>query len=325
MTTTKWAIGVDIGGTKIAIASIDEKGNILQQIVVKTDIQGGQTAVVNQIIAAVHELRKTVQNRPIGIGVGMAGQIEADSGVVRFAPNLYWHDTPLKSLLENALEVPVVIINDVRAGTWGEWQHGAGKGCEDIVCLFVGTGIGGGIVSAGKMLIGNSNTAGELGHITIDLQGRECTCGNRGCLEAIAGGWAIAERAREAIGKNPKEGAALLKLSEGDLKNLTAKMVIEQAHVGDPLANRIMDETVEALIAGSVSIVNGINPKRLIFGGGIIKGMPEMVTRIEKGVRQRALLAACKSLEVLPSKLGPESGVIGAGSYAMSIFNTDKH
>lgn len=317
MKSKKWGIGVDIGGTKIAIGRVDETGHLDQLITVKTDVKGGAPAVINQIITAVNELQQDPQKKANTLGVGMAGQIDADSGNVHFAPNLYWHDVPLKKLLQDALKIPVSVVNDVRSSAWGEWKHGAGKGCNDIVCIFVGTGIGGGIISGGHLLIGNSNTAGELGHTTIELQGRKCTCGNHGCLEAIAGGWAIAERAREAITQNPKDGTMLLKHADGDIKNVTTKMVVESAHNGDPLANKLIEDTIEALIAGSVTFVNAFNPKKLIFGGGVINGLPEIVNKIAKGVKQRALKAACKDLEVVQAQLGSNTGVIGSASYGL--------
>lgn len=313
MVIEKWTVGVDIGGTKIAFAGVDAAGNILHRIVVKTDVKGGETAVIQQIIEAVLQLQKEIGSSPIAVGVGMAGQIDAKSGNVFFAPNLSWHNVPLKVLLEKSLKISVHITNDVRAGTWGEWLLGAGKGCEDLVCVFVGTGIGGGIVSGGRILTGSSNTAGELGHITIDLHGRKCTCGNYGCLESVAGGWAIAERTREAIAKNPKEGTFLVNLGG----EITTKMVVEAAHAKDPLAMRMIDETVDALIAGGVTIVNSFNPKRLIFGGGVINGMPEMVERIDRGIRLKALQAACQSLSVMPALLAGDTGVIGAAIYAL--------
>ena len=201
-----WAIGVDLGGTKVEVAQVDSAGQVRQRLRRPTDVRDGPAAVEAEIVAAVRELRQAVDAPPIGVGVGVAGQIEAASGAVRFAPNLGWHDVPLQADLQQALGLPVAVTNDVRAATWGEWLHGAGQGCDDLVCLFVGTGIGGGVVSGGRMLTGGSNTAGELGHMTIDLHGPPCHCGNRGCLEALAGGWAIARRAQEAIGADRSAG-----------------------------------------------------------------------------------------------------------------------
>ena len=203
------AVGVDLGGTKIAAALVNEQGRILKSSRLSTNVEGGASAVVAQTTELVKELAGISGSSVVGIGVGVAGQIEAESGVVRFAPNLDWHDVPLQSQLSAACSLPVVITNDVRAITWGEWLFGAGKGCDDLICAFVGTGIGGGVVINGKVVSGCSNTAGEIGHITIDLHGSKCSCGNHGCLETLAGGWGIAHQAEQAVAADPAAGAKL--------------------------------------------------------------------------------------------------------------------
>lgn len=312
-----WTIGIDIGGTKIEVAGVDAYGRVLNRRRLVTRVGAGPAAIEMEIIAAVRELRETADSRPLGIGVGVAGQIDPVSGVVRFAPNLNWRDVPLQAGLSRALELPVIITNDVRAATWGEWFHGAGLGCDDLVCLFVGTGIGGGVISGGRMLTGCSNTAGELGHITVDLHGPYCHCGNRGCLEALAGGWAIARQAREAVEADPAGGALMLQKAQGSLEGVTAKIVTEAALEGDPLARCLVDEVAQALIAGAVGLVNAFNPCRLILGGGVIEGLPGLVVRIGRGIHQQALVAACTPLQVLPSQLRNDAGVIGAAVLAM--------
>jgi glucokinase len=310
-------MGVDLGGTKVEVARVHAAGTLIERLRRPTDVKDGVDAVEDEIVAAVRELEERAGSSPAGIGIGVAGQIEQDSGIVRFAPNLEWHDVPLQSDLSRALRLPVVVANDVRAATWGEWLHGAGQGCDDLICLFIGTGIGGGIVSGGQMLSGCSNTAGELGHIPIDLHGPECHCGNRGCLEAHAGGWAIARRAREAIAGKPEAGARLLEMAGGRPDDVTAQIVAEAAHQGDPLAQKLVDEVAEALIAGATGLVNAFNPCRLILGGGVMEGMPELLDRIDGGVRQRALAAARDPLQVLPAQLHNDAGVVGAAALAL--------
>ncbi|MCL4465573.1 MAG: ROK family protein [Chloroflexi bacterium] len=315
-----WAIGVDLGGTKVEVAHVDLAGQIRRRLRRPTDVKDGPAAVEAEIVAAVSELREAGGAPPIAVGVGVAGQIEAASGVVRYAPNLGWHDVPLQADLQQALGLPIAVTNDVRAATWGEWLHGAGQGCDDLVCLFVGTGIGGGVVSGGRMLIGGSNTAGELGHMTIDLHGSSCHCGNRGCLEALAGGWAIARRAQEAIGADRSAGASLLRLADGRQDAVTARIVAEAAHAGDPLARELVEEVAQALIAGAIGIVNGFNPSRLVLGGGVIEGQPELVARVARGVSEQALEAASTALQVLPARLHNDAGVVGAAALAMRLL-----
>ena len=315
-----WAIGIDLGGTKVEVACVDSKGQLQRKLRRPTNVSEGPNGVRKEIVELVHELQALVGSAPVGVGIGLAGQVDSREGLVVFAPNLNWRDVPFQSDLKQALGLPVVITNDVRAAAWGEWLHGGGKGCDDLICLFVGTGIGGGVVSGGRILTGCSNTAGELGHITIDLNGPLCTCGNRGCLEALAGGWAIQKMAQDAVALDPVAGAHLVKLAGGSPRDITAKTVAEGAHGGDQLSLRLVGQTAQALIAGIASIVNAFNPCLMILGGGVLKGLPELIDQIDKGVRERALPAATKSLQVIPAKLGNDAGVIGAAALAMKTF-----
>jgi glucokinase len=320
----QWAIGVDLGGTKVEVALVDDDGAILERLRHPTPVSEGYDAVIKAIIDLIQRLRsKAPDSAPAGVGIGVAGQVEAASGLVRFAPNLKWHDVPLGEDLQRELELPVKVLNDVRAVTLGEWQHGAGRDCDDLICIFVGTGIGGGIVSGGRLLTGCTNTAGEVGHMTIALNGPECSCGNRGCVEALAGGWGIARRAQEAIAADPEAGASLLIAAAGLtpdgplMEKINARVVAESAHEGDPLAQKLMREAADALVAGTVSLVNAFNPCRLILGGGVIEGSPELIDQVKEGIEQYALAAARAKLQVLPAKLHNDSGVIGAAAYAI--------
>lgn len=315
-----WSIGVDLGGTKLEVARVDASGRIVQRVRTETNIKGGAAAVINDIIDSALTLRAGAATSPVGVGVGVAGQVERDSGMVAFAPNLEWRNVPLRTELSQTLGLPVIVTNDVRAATWGEWLFGAGRGCNDLLCMFVGTGIGGGVVSGGKLLTGCSNTAGEIGHIVVDMNGPLCGCGNRGCLEALAGGRAIARHARETIAGNPDKKSLLLEMAGGLVEQITTTTVARAAHAGDPLARQVLDQATAALIAGAVSLINAFNPCRFILGGGVIAGVPELVDRIERGIRSQALAAANALLTVLPSELQNDAGVIGAAALALRTF-----
>lgn len=320
MPQKKWGLGVDLGGTKIEMAAVNSDGEIVERLRTPTDAQGGHEAIEKQIAAGVKELRGKMEGNPAGVGVGVAGQIDSKSGVVHFAPNLTgWKEIPLKDNLTKLIGLPIAILNDVRAATWGEWKHGAGRGCDDFVCIFLGTGVGGGVVTHGEVLEGSSNSAGEIGHLTIDLYGPSCTCGNRGCFEAIAGGWAIARSAKEAVFSSREAGIPLLQAVQGDEEALTAKIVIEMADKGDPLAKEIIDKVFEAIVAGSVGIINVLNPKRLIFGGGLADGLSVVAEVVNTAVRGKALKVATENLEVVSATLGNEAGVIGAATYIMEL------
>jgi glucokinase len=190
---------------------------------------------------------------------------------------------------------------------------------DNLVVLFVGTGVGGGVITGGKILPGCSNTGGELGHITILAEGRNCHCPNAGCLEAYVGGWAIAERAQEAIMANPANGQPLLSRA-GCIENITSATVSQAYLHGDPLASQLVDETSKYLAAGVVSIVNAFNPCLVVLGGGVIEGLPEYVKRVEQITRSKALEAAVNSLKIVKAALSGDAGVIGAAALAKKLI-----
>lgn len=315
-----WSIGVDLGGTKLEVAHVDAQGRVRQRLRKPTNVKGGPSAIIEDVIASVWTLRETADSPPAGVGVGVAGQVEKETGKVTFAPNLDWRDVPLQADLQRSIGLPVIVTNDVRAATWGEWLHGAGRGCDDLLCMFVGTGVGGGVVSGGQMLAGCNNTAGEVGHITVDMNGPPCSCGNRGCLEALAGGWAITRLARETVSADPDGGRLLLEMAGGFIEEINVATVARAVRGGDPMARQLMDRAASALIAGASTLINAFNPCRLILGGGVIMGVPELIGRIDKGVRGQALAAACASLIVLPAGLRTDAGVIGAAALAIRTF-----
>lgn len=309
----QWAIGVDLGGTKVLVGQISQQGELLKQIKFATKESSTPEELINRLTSAISELRASMPTDPIGVGIGMAGQIEASTGLVLSAPNLGWSHFPLAASLSAKVNLDVVVDNDVRTATRAEWLLGAGQGLNDIVCLFVGTGIGGGIVSGGQLLVGASNTAGELGHMTVDIDGPRCRCGNIGCLEAFAGGWAIGHHAQEMARNDISSCKALLELASGEIEAITARHVIQAAASGDALSGSIVETALQAIIAGSVSCVNAFNPARLIFGGGLASGLPKLVERVRVGIDERALPGARTMVEVVPAMLGNNAGVIGAG------------
>jgi glucokinase len=310
----KYTMGIDVGGTKIAFALMDQQGQIHNKILLTTNASEGYPAIEKKILEGIYSLDSDLSHTS-AIGIGLAGQIDS-YGTVSLAPNLNWQNIPLQKNLESHLKVPITIMNDVRAATFGEWQVGAGKGYKDLVCLFIGTGIGGGIVSNGQLLTGSTECCGELGHMIIDWRGPHCTCGSFGCFEAMAGGWAIAKQAQELSFQSPDEWKTVLSQVEQRRNLITAKAVIEASLMGERGPLMLMQRVEEALIAGCISIVNTLNPHRLILGGGIIHGAPHLVTSIQNGVKARALPAAKKHLEVVCAELGDQAGVIGAALFA---------
>ena len=319
MSKSNWSIGIDLGGTKIKAAHVDKEGTIQNEAEEKTDVSGGVEAVQSQIEKLANKLIDDASTPPRSLGIGVAGQIDKATGAVSYAPNLDWHDVPLDAALEETLNIPVTVLNDVRAAAWGEWLHGAGRGCRDMICIFVGTGVGGGIVSESHMVEGGSNTAGEVGHMTVLLDGPKCHCGNRGCLEALIGSWAIQRDARQMLQNESGTKTKVLSLAGGDIENVTAETVIKAYNKDDAFAAKIINKVAHALAGGLTGLVNAFNPEKIILGGGVIEHLPHLIPDVENEVKRKALKAATKPLEIVPVQLQDDSGVIGAAAYTFKM------
>jgi glucokinase len=307
-------IGVDLGGTKVEIALIDGDGSYLFSKRFLTHPERGPEGILTDIKVAVKSSNNETGLEAQALGIGAAGQVDSE-GVIRAAPNLPFKNEPIQKRLEAELGIPVVVTNDVRAATYGEWKYGSGKEENNLVVVFVGTGIGGGVICDGRLLGGCTNTFGELGHITLVADGRTCRCPNNGCIEAYAGGWAIAERAQEAVAKDPIGGEMLVSLA-GGVKKITAETVSTAYSGGDQMARRIVEETGEYLGAGIVGIVNAFNPCLLVLGGGVIEGIPDLIAMVEAIVREKALKPNLDRLSVVKARLGGKAGVVGAAALA---------
>ncbi len=317
----KLTLGVDLGGTKVEMTLIDEVGQISSSHRYPTRAEKGAESIIADIINAVNTIRDQAEQEVVALGVGAAGQVDSN-GVVRSAPNLPFHDEPLQTRLSKELGLPVLVTNDVSAATYGEWHYGSGKGVNDLVVIFVGTGIGGGVVSDGKLLEGCNNTLGELGHITLVAEGRSCRCPNLGCLEAYAGGWAIAERAKEAVSDKPNDGE-LLKSLAGSFENISAATVNQGYREGDPLSKKIVEETGQYLASGVVGIINAFNPCVVVLGGGVIEGLPELIPIVEEVTLMRALKPNVEKLKIIKASLGVKAGAIGAAALARNKLGGD--
>lgn len=305
------ALGVDIGGTKTKVALVDGEGKVFTSYTYPTAPERGPERVISELISTIKHRLGRYSFRAQGIGIGIAGQVEPEEGVLIFGPNLGWENVPIKEMIAGDLNIPVEITNDVRAATLGEWVFGAGRGYQNIVCLFIGTGIGGGMVLEGNLVNGCTNTAGEFGHMVVVADGRRCRCRNHGCLEAYAGGWAIAEKAKDLVRSDPERGKTILKIA-GSLDSITAASVTKAYRKGDGLAEEVIKEAVHFLASGIAGLVNAFNPCLVILGGGVIEGLPVMVSMVEEEVKKRALTATLSKLRFAKTALGGDAGVIGA-------------
>jgi glucokinase len=310
------AIGIDIGGTKTSVGIVDEHGGILALETFPTREESSPEHIVYKIEKVYNKLQERLGGCPVlTAGVGIAGRVDAVGKSVVFAPNIGWSGVPLGLMLEESLGLPIIIGNDVAAITIGEWTFGAGRGVENFVCIYIGTGIGGGIVASGSFITGVNHAAGEVGHMVVVSGGRRCTCGGRGCLEAYAGGWAIAERAREEVRRNPRAGERLMELA-GATDKITARDVVSAYRSKDKLATELISSTMEYLASGIVSVVHMLNPELLILGGGMVEGLPELVEELEVMVKERAIKPSSESFKMVKAMLGGDAGIIGAAEMA---------
>lgn len=306
-------IGIDVGGTNVKIALVDEKGKIKYSNSVPTRAEMGYEYTVNNIKQAIYDLLKETKLEPKnieGIGFGFPGQVDYKSGIVRLAPNIPgWVDVPIAKLIEDEFHIPTRVDNDVRCAALGELNFGAGKGCENLICITVGTGIGSGLIVNGKLVRGASNAAGEIGHIKLQMNdGPICGCGDTGCLEAFASGPSIVAMAEDYI-----RGGKSTKFREMANSNpITPYIVCEAAKAGDPVAKRIFTIMGEYIGIGMASVVNLLNPEKIIVGGGVADAGELLMTPLKETLKKRAMKIAGEAVEVVPAQLGNTAGVIGA-------------
>lgn len=306
-------IGIDVGGTNVKIALVDSDGKIGYSNTIPTRAEMGYEYTINNMKQAIRDLMtetKLSAKDIEGIGFGLPGQVDFKSGIVRLITNIPgWVEIPLAKMIEDEFHIPTRIDNDVRCAALGELNFGAGKGCENLICITVGTGIGSGLIINGRLVRGASNAAGEIGHIKLQMHdGPICGCGDTGCLEAFASGPSIVAMAEEYImgGKSTK----YREMANGG--TITPFIVAEAAKAGDPVARRIFTRMGEYIGIGMASVVNLLNPERIIVGGGVADAGDILLTPLKETIKKRAMKIAGETVQVVPAQLGNTAGVIGA-------------
>ncbi len=269
-----YSVGVDLGGTKILLAIVNRlTGEVVRYVKKKTKKQKGSDSIMKKMIEGIEELFAESNITPdeiSSIGIGAAGQIDRENGILTGAPNLDCYNLNIKKIVETHFNLPVYLGNDVEIAAIGEMKFGAGKGCNDFVCIFVGTGVGSSIVKNGKIIYGATGTAGEIGHIIVDLNGRQCACGAHGCLEAYASRSAIETRIEGAL-KKGRKSCIQDYLEPG--KSITSSMIQKSIEREDELVLQCVTEASEYLSGGIASVINFINPGLIILGGGLIEAV----------------------------------------------------
>lgn len=311
--TKKYKIGVDLGGTNVKVALIDSHGKIVFTTSVPTRAEMGYEYTISNIKEVIYTSLKetnTPKENLAGIGFGCPGQIDSVNGIVRLLPNIPgWVNIPLAEIMEKEFGVPTKVDNDVRCAALGELNYGAGKGCKNLVCITVGTGVGSGIIVNGELVRGASMSAGELGHIIVEHNNGEfCGCGNTGCLEAYASGPSIVKMAHDYImgGKSSKFKELAVNTP------ITPRIVYEAAKQGDAVAKAIFDRTGYWLGVALTGVVNLLNPEKIIVGGGVAQAGEMLLEPIRETIKKRAIGVSADAVQVVNAQLGETAGVIGA-------------
>jgi len=311
-------IGVDFGGTKILAGVFDAKFECIGRARVSTKADRGTDEVIGRIARCVREAvdecdldLKEIKN----IGIGAPGAVDSESGKVIFAPNLGWNDVPLKKELEKLLERPVFLENDCNVCTLGVYEVELKAKPRDVVGIFLGTGIGGGLILEGKLYSGFNRTAGEIGHMVLEVSGPKCGCGNKGCFEALASRTAIFRKIKEAVKEGQKTlltemlGPELEDLRSGDLRKAIKR--------GDKFVEHIVEEAAEYTGIAVSNLINILNPEVVVIGGGLMEQLEdEMLAIIVETAMDYAMPGTTKGIEIIATRLGDDAGITGGAVLA---------
>jgi glucokinase len=313
------AVGVDLGGTNLKFALVTADGSVISQRVEPTAGAEGHAAVLRRVAEGVRRLAADAPvDAPVrAVGVGLPADLDAERGVVRELPNLpgRWLGVPVSRIVEEATRLPVSLINDAKAFAFAEHALGAACGAAVAVCVTVGTGIGAGIVVDGRLVFGAGGVAGEVGHVVLLPSGPRCTCGNRGCVEALASGPAIAAEAVRRI----RQGFTtdLVAATAGDLNRVTPELVAGAAVNGDGVAAEIIADAGRWLGVALAGVVGVLNPEVIVVGGGLSQAGEPYLRAIEAAIREHARLPGQAEFALRPAALGYDAGVIGAALWAL--------
>jgi len=312
-------LAIDLGGTKIASAIISNEGDVIARDYRLTLADEGVGPVISRILLTMEHLvtKSNLSLSQLGsISIAAAGAIDSERGLVTSSPNLPgWHDVPLRDVVRERFGLDTFLVNDASAAAMGEHRLGVGRGTTNLIYITVSTGIGGGIIINGRLYLGTSGAAGEIGHMTIDVNGPRCYCGNYGCLEEMASGRAIA---REAIRRiRDGENSALTDIVAGKIEDITAQEVSLAAQGGDQLALEVVSQAANYLGAGMVNVVNIFNPEMIVIGGSVAKMGELLLNPVRQLVSKKAFELSAQAVPIVPAGLGDDVGLLGAAVFAL--------
>jgi len=303
-----YTIGVDIGGTKINTGLIDSQGQVRALSSVPTNPKAGYQAIASRIIDQIYAVldQTGLELADIkSLGFGIPGTVNSKEGVVLFAPNLQWKNITFAKQLRAEFAAPITIGQDTHAAAWAEFLFGAGVGCQNLVCLTLGTGIGSGLIINQQLYLGSLKYVGEVGHSLVELNGRPCSCGNYGCLETYASGSAIQKRGREMI----DDYQALI---QDEQKGLTTPDIFRAAEQGHPQAQQVVAEAVAYLGMGLVNLIHLFGPEKVIISGGMSSAESLILKPAQAFVGERSYGNVGELVEITGAKLGEYAPMIGA-------------
>lgn len=308
------AIGVDVGGTKVAAGVVDEQGVVIAKS--RRPTPSASPSDVEQTIAdLVADLR--AGHDVTAVGIGAAGFIDAERSTVLFAPNLAWRDEPLRDEVAKLIGLPVFVENDANAAAWGEYRFGAGRGFDHLVCVTVGTGIGGGIVLDGRLYRGRYGIGAEFGHMQVVPNGRRCGCGQRGCWEQYCSGRALLHEAREIADVQKEWGKRLLELGDGRPEGIEALEVTTAAQEGDPAALACFEAVGSSLGQGLADLASTLDPAVFVIGGGVADTGELLLAPARRIYAERLTGTTHRPhAEIRLAALGNEAGMVGAADLA---------
>ena len=302
-------VGIDLGGTFIKGGLVKASGEILKETQIPTEADQGPDHVLGRIAALVKELSQGVEIA--GVGIGMPGQIDVDKGICHYSPNLPgWEELEVGPPLEKAIGCPVILDNDANVAALGEYAFGAGKGAPFMLMVTLGTGVGGGLIMNGEMVRGAKGLAGEFGHCAIEIGGRKCGCGRRGCIEAYANQNGVIQTLKEKL--DAGQFSVLAAKSDPDTRD-----VFDAAKAGDCVAIDVFRQTGDYLGVALADMANLLNLQRVVVGGGVANAGDYILEASRQRVKQDALGVAAEGFEIVPAQLGNKAGLVGAAFLAM--------
>jgi glucokinase len=311
-------IGIDVGGTDIKGGLVRPEGQIVDQASIATEADGGVDHVIGRMVQLIEQFRGLARSRSLEVetvGLGIPGTLSRSRGMVVAPPNLVgWRNVPVVERVKSVTGLRVMLDNDADCAALGEFVCGAGREVRDMVLLTLGTGIGGGIILAGKPWHGATEGAGELGHTIVQVGGRPCQCGQLGCLEAYASGGSTAARATERIAAGERSSLKAI-LDRGE--TIEARQVVEASAAGDTLAGKVWEETCRYLAAGCISIHHAINPQRIVLAGGMSAAGDQLLGPVFEAIASMRSKMLGAAPDIRLAELGNDAGLIGAALSAL--------